>query len=865
MPKVTPAAASNTGNSNGSMRPQQVASGRRSLSDVPILGPLIDLFSSVRLGITLLVILFIYSSIGSAGVIYPIHPNIFDAGAWVHAQIRQFRPFEMTEFEWFHWWPFNLLILLICLNITITTLRRIRFSAINLGVWMIHTGIIVLAIGSVMYFWLKVEGDAPVARRQVVARVPTSFGAEQVAFTASPGTQASLTTDMGEWRFEVVSIDPAWEIRSGDDAGTRAYSVNVLVEGPQGRFMRQLLSGYPRYTEDVLFTGDAAQPMERAVKARGTALVDESLSLSLEYQPQRWFYLKNDAAKSWALYVRRPGDTDWFERPIHGLPLYNDYIASRDDVLQVPDDPLLPLDPIDVAIPPFDADDPFPDLQFRATGYLRYAMTRSTLAAQPDVLPGTPLAPGVQFQLALGPGRSREYMMLAADPRSSRSEEGLIRFAVARTQAEFEALKQPATLDIEVPAAGIELSTPITALSIVDPSTPFTPVGDSGYSWRVRSVEDELPLGSGTAAVAIVELRTPKGEFRRWVFDDPRLTRDVTDQTAQDAHGAARLMDESIVIRYRPGSGRAAITLVAGPEPADLHVIVSPPAEPAQVHALRVGAVTELGGGLAIRPLVYEPWARIAAKPLVVPREQRMRDAGEFFSQVKLEVAGQRASFPRGLSWIPFHRYPFANEQETLRRFPYQPTTITLADGRQIEVLFSRRRHPLPAPVVLDDFVLTTHIGGFTGETSTIRNYTSMVRFEDMAGGAGQGSWGPPTAVSVNDPIERDGWWFFQAQWDPPDEARAAGQRASAGLNYTVLGVGNREGVWVQLAGCCIAVIGMIYAFYVKPILKRRRIEAAERKLAEAQVSVGRAGASSGGRLRESPQPVAVASSENSS
>jgi len=38
-----------------------------------------------------------------------------------------------------------------------------------------------------------------------------------------------------------------------------------------------------------------------------------------------------------------------------------------------------------------------------------------------------------------------------------------------------------------------------------------------------------------------------------------------------------------------------------------------------------------------------------------------------------------------------------------------------------------------------------------------------------------------------------------------------------------VLGVGNRVGVHVQLAGCCIAVLGMIYAFYVKPVIKRRR------------------------------------------
>ena len=66
------------------------------------------------------------------------------------------------------------------------------------------------------------------------------------------------------------------------------------------------------------------------------------------------------------------------------------------------------------------------------------------------------------------------------------------------------------------------------------------------------------------------------------------------------------------------------------------------------------------------------------------------------------------------------------------------------------------------------------------------------------------------------------GYWYFQAQWDPPEEARRQGERASAGLNYTVLGVGNRHGVYIQLLGCCIAVIGMIYAFYIKPVIKQR-------------------------------------------
>jgi hypothetical protein len=118
--------------------------------------------------------------------------------------------------------------------------------------------------------------------------------------------------------------------------------------------------------------------------------------------------------------------------------------------------------------------------------------------------------------------------------------------------------------------------------------------------------------------------------------------------------------------------------------------------------------------------------------------------------------------------------------------------------------------------VALDTFELATHVGGFSGQSSSIRNYTSVIRFRDPTG-----EWGAPLPVSVNEPAEFGGYSYFQSQWDPPDEARD-GRLASAGLNYTVLGVGNRHGVWTQLAGCVIACAGMAYAFYVKPVIKRR-------------------------------------------
>ena len=162
---------------------------------------LLNLFSSIWTGVVLLSLLFVYSAVGSAAPAF-----------------RQMRIFEMTEFEWFHFWPFNTLIALICLTMTVTTIRRIPLKPINYGVWMIHTGIITLAVGSVIYFSTKVEGDAPVARRQVSIQLPDRAPATLVAM---PGNSIELGGPENPYSFRIASIDPDWEILSGPDRGKR--------------------------------------------------------------------------------------------------------------------------------------------------------------------------------------------------------------------------------------------------------------------------------------------------------------------------------------------------------------------------------------------------------------------------------------------------------------------------------------------------------------------------------------------------------------------------------------------------------------------------------------------------------------------
>jgi hypothetical protein len=73
--------------------------------------------------------------------------------------VRRTPALEMTELEFYGWWPLKLLLLLFVVNMTVATLRRIEFNLPNLGVLTVHTGIVTLGLGAAAYSTAKQEGD----------------------------------------------------------------------------------------------------------------------------------------------------------------------------------------------------------------------------------------------------------------------------------------------------------------------------------------------------------------------------------------------------------------------------------------------------------------------------------------------------------------------------------------------------------------------------------------------------------------------------------------------------------------------------------------------------------------------------------
>jgi hypothetical protein len=788
---------------------------------------LLDLFSSVWLGIWLLVALFVYMSIGSALYL-----------------VRQMRVFEMSEFEWFNWWPFTLMVTLLCINLVVATIRRIPFNVINLGVWMIHAGIITMSLGSVYYFATKVEGDTPVFRRVVQIESPHHA---PVAMPAIPNAHVDIVANDGTpIRYTVAETDPRWPLLSGDDKGKQVYSVSVLVQRGQDAinsppfantrpgetldkqtaasrpFVRQVFAGYPQYTEDVI------PGLGRAKNAVGETILDDSLSVSLRHDPQEWFHLVH----TWALYTRPVDErgnplAEWTQRPLPSagagtngrMPRYNDYLVDRDEVWLPPGEESMPIDPLRVRAATPDASDPLADVDLTVTGYLRYAPNEARRVAGDHAT--DPLAPFATVRLA-GRGLSAVYALEAFDPNKSSVQEGNLVFRWLQPGDDIARFGrgQPARIVLEVPESDASVTLALDGSVPVGPDAPFRPIGESGWSVRVKGLIDELPIAEDfRVSFADIQLRAPDGKvIERWIADDPSVTNDIA-RDPEDPQREERVgPDARVRSLYAPPVFPPAITLVGSHdnETELLAVLGAFGADPLAI-PLSIGNMVKVNDDVTLELLEYSAHSRVETRPRIIPEQQRDRDLGVALAQARVQIDAPGLAQPLAL-WIPFTQNLLPSPIYTYGgRFPYSPAIIDLPGGQRMELVFSRERRRLPAPVVLDDFVLHEHIGGFTGDTASIRDWESVLRFVND-----DSSLGEPITIRTNAPGQFSGFRFFQAMWDPPAGPQTGSP--SAGLNFSGLGIGNRNGVYSMLLGGTLSVVGAIYAFYVKPVLKRRRI-----------------------------------------
>lgn len=130
----------------------------------------------------------------------------------------------------------------------------------------------------------------------------------------------------------------------------------------------------------------------------------------------------------------------------------------------------------------------------------------------------------------------------------------------------------------------------------------------------------------------------------------------------------------------------------------------------------------------------------------------------------------------------------------------------------------------IPAAVTVEKFELVPYPGG-TKQAGLMRDFKSTLRVVDA-----------DTALELvgvahmNNPV----YFEHKRPWYLPDQSWIlfqSGWNQEAGESLTILGVGNRPGVVTMTLGSVMIGVGLLWAFYVKPILiarnKRRAMEQA--------------------------------------
>lgn len=164
--------------------------------------------------------------------------------------------------------------------------------------------------------------------------------------------------------------------------------------------------------------------------------------------------------------------------------------------------------------------------------------------------------------------------------------------------------------------------------------------------------------------------------------------------------------------------------------------------------------------------------------------------------------------------WLPFMRYPMWPDEE---HFPIQ---VSLPDGRPLQIAFSRSRLSLPFRMRLKEFTMTPYPG-----TEIPRDFASVLELADR-----DRQSEPVVGRShLNNPLVYRGYKISQSGWDPGDAADPARNEKSADgrfLNqqrYTILGIGNNIAIQAVFVGSLLLVLGIPWAFYVKPAIQQKR------------------------------------------
>ena len=439
-------------------------------------------------------------------------------------------------------------------------------------------------------------------------------------------------------------------------------------------------------------------------------------------------------------------------------------------------------------------------------------------------------------------GNGFETWLVAEDPR--------YRFVtLPGTDTEFEHRQAATAADRDSLVASASKLFRLDVIAGAQKQTVFVQPGQtyslaSGYSLAVENYNPAWPMfGTNEIVKAItMTVTSPTQKFRRMVLQGQDVQTDFKLDVPEAGPMGKRQktpLDGDLNVHFTladvygllPRDGSAKHTLVTTPGSTDAVDVFASLSTASTVKTMSGGA-----GDIPLSPAdpdaAAAPFAKAAAAPApdhpafplhveyqtnflrddsvqVVPPARRVREVGETGA---MQILRMRVAMG---SWSQDVIVPYAIDAGDQ---PWDGGRVTLPTGSTLQLQLGQTKLPLPARLTLDKFELVPYPGGDQSERSIKLDYRSTISIEDP--NTGERS----TAVAhLNNPVYfgSGSWLFFQAAYDGDAH------------HWTVLGVGNRPGVNVMLCGCVLIVIGLMYAFYAKPVIIRKMKENAIAKAAK--------------------------------
>jgi hypothetical protein len=358
-------------------------------------------------------------------------------------------------------------------------------------------------------------------------------------------------------------------------------------------------------------------------------------------------------------------------------------------------------------------------------------------------------------------------------------------------------------------------------------------IGPTGYSFTIEGFNPSFPM-SGTGEMVkvltlMVKNTTPgkEAQYRRMVIDGkPEIQTDFKlNEPGAGPMGKRQKepLDKDLVVTYKltdthgltPADGAERHILITGDDGGITHLVTSMDEGMTRVPIAADGSFT-IGPKEGNVKMIATRVDRLKRSERVVdvPSAQRERLIGEAGAaqvisvRVKYGESSQIVHVPF-VTWVLEPAGMGGWNAARAFEIPGVPAKIQLA--------MSNTWKPAPAHVTLEKFELVTYPGGNPASTNLFRDFVSTLRIDDPITGkpvlTGQ--------AKMNSPIYfADGnWLFFQSGYDKENMA-------------TIIGIGNRTGARVMTGGCVLMTIGLMWAFYLKPIIIRKRKEKALREAA---------------------------------